>query len=302
MKKSIFIVLFFTAFLSCLQAQEFRNGMIAATPGSTDKNGVYYYKGLDEKPDFPDRENTFEKQIADKVNIAPYRNMPAGTELNIVLSFIIEKDGSVTHAEVVNNHATTTDKEAIDTTVKEVIDAVKAIKTKWIPGKYKAKKVRTGMELSIHIPIYKSNKPYKPGVNNIQIVDPMPGSDLDRGVEIPDSGQDKENAIYVAAGLQVSPEFPGGIKALQNFVTDNINKDKLPPGTGGKDLKIYVKFIVEKDGEMTGITILRDPGYGIGQETERVLKLVKIKWSPGIQNGKPVRAQYNLPVTIKMPE
>jgi protein TonB len=64
--------------------------------------------------------------------------------------------------------------------------------------------------------------------------------------------------------------------------------------------RIIVQFVVEKDGSLTGIKILRDPGYGLGKEAERVLKSVKTKWSPGIQNGKPVRASYNLPITINV--
>lgn len=295
MKKHIFITALFLTVLG-IHAQSFSDGMITAKPGATDKNGVYYYAGLDEKPDFPDRKNSFQKQISNKVSTDAYKNS-SGTDLNIVLSFIIEKDGSITNAEVLNKHT--------PTTIKEAIDAIKAIKTKWIAGKYKGKPVRSGMVISVLVPIHKNNKPYKESAmyNNVQIVEVIPASsDLDRGVEIPDSGQDKENAIYVAAGLQVSPEFPGGIKALQTFVTDNINKEKLPAGTGGKDLKVFATFVVEKDGTITAIRILRDPGYGIGKETERVLKLVKTKWSPGIQNGKAVRAQYNLPVTIKMAE
>jgi protein TonB len=64
--------------------------------------------------------------------------------------------------------------------------------------------------------------------------------------------------------------------------------------------KIYVSFVVEKDGSITAIKVVRDPGYGLGKEAERVLKSVKTKWSPGIQNGKPVRASFNLPITINI--
>jgi|GEM_PF-762507 len=300
MKKILFTTLCLTTLLHYTHAQGFRNGMIAASPGSTNENGVYYYAGLDEKPNFPDRKNSFEKQIADKVSTEQYKDS-WGSDLNIVLSFIIEKDGSVTNAEVVNNHAPATGKETIDATVKEVINTVKAIKTKWNPGKYNGKKVRTGMEISIRIPIHKSDKQYKDmGYDNVKEVEASPGDTFDAGVEPP---QDKsENAVYPAAGLQVSPEFPGGIKAFYNFVTSNIKKENLVKGAEGTELKVYVTFIVEKDGYMTGIKLLRDPGFGLGKETVRVLKQVKTMWSPGIQNGKPVRAQYNLPIVIKLPK
>jgi len=118
-----------------------------------------------------------------------------------------------------------------------------------------------------------------------------PAGDADKGVEAPD------NAVYSSAGLQVQPEFPGGIAAFYSYVTKNFRTPELD---NDMNAKIYVSFVVEKDGTLTAIKILRDPGYGLGKEAERVLKSLKVKWSPGIQNGKPVRASYNLPITINI--
>lgn len=118
-----------------------------------------------------------------------------------------------------------------------------------------------------------------------------PSGDLDKGVEAPD------NAIYSSAGLQVQPEFPGGIAAFYKYVN---NSFRIPELDQNLTAKIHVSFVVEKDGSITAIKILRDPGYGLGKEAERVLKSLKTKWSPGIQNGKPVRATYTLPITINI--
>ena len=63
---------------------------------------------------------------------------------------------------------------------------------------------------------------------------------------------------------------------------------------------MYASFVVEKDGSMSNFKIIRDPGYGMGDETLRVLKLCKTKWKPGIIDGLPVRASYNLPLTINI--
>nr|WP_322625754.1 energy transducer TonB [uncultured Flavobacterium sp.] len=118
--------------------------------------------------------------------------------------------------------------------------------------------------------------------------------DLDKGME-PTPGED--TGIYNSAGLQVQPEFPGGVAAFLSYVQKNF---RIPEVDQDMTARIYVQFVVEKDGSLTGIKILRDPGYGLGKEAERVLKSVKTKWSPGIQNGKPVRASYNLPITINI--
>jgi protein TonB len=60
-----------------------------------------------------------------------------------------------------------------------------------------------------------------------------------------------------------------------------------------------IAFVIEKDGTMTDIRILKDPGYGLGQEAVRVLKSLKTKWNPGILNSKPMRTAYTLPIIIK---
>ena len=65
-----------------------------------------------------------------------------------------------------------------------------------------------------------------------------------------------------------------------------------------KEKKIYVTFIVEQDGALTDIKILRDAGFNTGAEAIRVLKKCP-KWSPGEKDGKKVRVLYSLPITLK---
>ncbi|MFP9098201.1 energy transducer TonB [Flavobacterium sp. RHBU_24] len=133
------------------------------------------------------------------------------------------------------------------------------------------------------------NKEADPNMGDIVIG--KPAGDLDKGVEAPDV------TVYNSAGLQVQPEYPGGIEAFYKYVNKNF---RIPELDNDMTAKIYVSFVVEKDGTLTAIKVLRDPGFGLGKEAERVLKSLKTKWSPGIQNGKPVRAQYNLPITINI--
>ena len=60
---------------------------------------------------------------------------------------------------------------------------------------------------------------------------------------------------------------------------------------------VYVTFMVERDGSITGARVLRDIGGGCGAAAIRVVKAMP-KWTPGKQRGKPVRVQYNLPVAF----
>lgn len=96
--------------------------------------------------------------------------------------------------------------------------------------------------------------------------------------------------------LDKLPEFPGGIAQFYKYVGNNFHRPELDVE---KTLRVYVSFVVEKDGSLTDIIVRNDPGYGMGKEAVRVLKSLKTKWAPGILNGQPVRTAYNLPITIK---
>ncbi|WP_413999403.1 energy transducer TonB [Flavobacterium sp. W1B] len=108
---------------------------------------------------------------------------------------------------------------------------------------------------------------------------------------------EEDNQIYNTAGIEVKPEFPGGIEKFYSFVGKNYRA----PEEEGLKGKVYVTFVVEKDGSLTDIKVLRDIGYGTGKEAIRVLSKCP-KWNPGVQNGKPVRVLYSLPITIQSAE
>jgi protein TonB len=108
---------------------------------------------------------------------------------------------------------------------------------------------------------------------------------------------EEDNQVYNTAGIEVKPDFPGGIEKFYKFVGNNY---KTPEEEGLKG-KVYVTFVVEKDGSLTDIKVLRDIGYGTGAEAIRVLKKCP-RWTPGEQNGKKVRVLYSLPITIQSAE
>jgi protein TonB len=108
---------------------------------------------------------------------------------------------------------------------------------------------------------------------------------------------EEDNNIYNTAGIEVKPDFPGGMQKFYNFISKNFQT----PEEDGLSGKIFVTFVVEKDGSLTDIKVLRDIGYGTGKEALRVLKSCP-RWNPGVQNGKPVRVQYSLPINIQSAE
>ncbi|SHM04873.1 M56 family metallopeptidase [Flavobacterium xinjiangense] len=90
------------------------------------------------------------------------------------------------------------------------------------------------------------------------------------------------------------PEFPGGMNEFYKFMGANY---KIPTELKGNG-RVYIKFMVEKDGSLSEFEILRDMGFGTGEEAIRVLKLSP-KWIPGKDKDKPVRVQYSLPITLQ---
>ncbi len=104
---------------------------------------------------------------------------------------------------------------------------------------------------------------------------------------------EKENAIINSSGVEVQPEFPGGLDKFYEFIGKNY---KLPNiQIGGK---VITSFVIEKDGSLTDIKVLKDIGYNTGNEAIKVLKKCP-KWKPAMQNGRNVRCQYTLPITIQ---
>ncbi|UQD56231.1 energy transducer TonB [Flavobacterium sp. K5-23] len=110
---------------------------------------------------------------------------------------------------------------------------------------------------------------------------------------VPDNG----NAIISSTILDKLPEFPGGMGKFYTYIGRNF---ETPEIEGERSIRIFVSFVIEKDGSMTDIQVKNDPGYGLGKEAMRVLKSLKTKWTPGILNAKPVRTSYSLPITVQM--
>lgn len=111
------------------------------------------------------------------------------------------------------------------------------------------------------------------------------------------SAQEKTNVfseiLYDTAGIDVKPEFQGGMDAFYQFIGKHYNVPKVKKLDG----KVYVTFVIEKDGSLTALKVLRDIGYGTGKEAIRVLMLSP-KWIPGEQNGQKVRCMFSLPISI----
>lgn len=110
----------------------------------------------------------------------------------------------------------------------------------------------------------------------------------------------EDNTVYSFVSMENPPSFPGGIERFYKFIDDN---KKYPAMAIENNIQgnVFVSFTVEKDGSLTDIKIDRKLGHGTDEEAVRVLKLSK-RWNPGMQNGKPVRVKYNIPIKFSLPQ
>ena len=116
---------------------------------------------------------------------------------------------------------------------------------------------------------------------------------IERSPEYYDSlAEERFKEIYTS--VEFEPHFPGGNDSLSNFIKRTL---QYPVEAQKKNItgKVYVTFVVEKDGTISNPRLLRDIGGGCGQEAIRIVRMMP-RWVPGIHKGKEVCVQYNMPI------
>ena len=152
----------------------------------------------------------------------------------------------------------------------------------------------------------------KPQVTQIQVVDDEAEvEDIDINAEV-DQDEVIEEYVYEAPeieeeeiveeevflSVEENPEFPGGTAKLLEYVQKNL---KYPMMARESDIqgRVFVGFVVEKDGSISNVRVLRGIGGDCDEEAVRVVQTLP-KFKPGKQRGNPVRVQYTLPIVFKL--
>lgn len=114
-----------------------------------------------------------------------------------------------------------------------------------------------------------------------------------------DSGQsenDDEGEVFT--NVEQMPSFPGGDQKMHEYLRDNIEYPVTARDSGIQG-RVFINFIVEPDGSISNVKVLRGIGGDCDEEAVRVVKAMP-KWQPGRQRGKAVRVSYTLPVVFKL--
>lgn len=105
----------------------------------------------------------------------------------------------------------------------------------------------------------------------------------------------KDKPVY---GVEQMPQFPGGEEELLRFIKDNLKYPAVEAQVGIEG-RVTVRFVINRNGDVTDVTVIRGLDPSCDKEAVRVVKMMP-RWIPGRQNGRNVPVYYTLPVVYKM--
>lgn len=133
----------------------------------------------------------------------------------------------------------------------------------------------------------------KEGIETEEVAAAPPPVEAPKPAEIE---QPREDEIFTT--VEQNPEFPGGLKEMYAFIGKNL---KYPSAAQRANVsgKVFAKFVVERDGRIGDVQILKGIGFGCDEEAQRVIKSMP-KWNPGKQNGRQVRVFFTMPINFQL--
>lgn len=232
------------------------------------------YTICDEKPQFPGGEKSLMEYIANNVQY-PKEAKDANIQGRVIVQFVVTKDGSIGQTKIIRGKNELLDQEAV-----RVIKSL----PKFTPGKVNGKPVNVWYTLPISFKTMGNDNAKKPESTQATApAAPVPAADSD----------DKVFDV-----VEQKPQFPGGERALMEFVSNNL----LYPKTAF-DAKIQgrviVQFVVRSNGSIGDVKVIRGKDPALDAEAVRVIKTLPA-FTPGMMNGQAVNVWYTLPISFKV--
>ncbi|MBD2755001.1 energy transducer TonB [Spirosoma validum] len=106
----------------------------------------------------------------------------------------------------------------------------------------------------------------------------------------------KPEEVFILVEQQ--PEFPGGMDALRTFLNNNLKYPRAATSAGISG-RVFISFVVNTDGSLTDLQVLKGIGFGCDEEAIRVMQKMP-HWRPGKQSGRAVRVKFNLPISFTL--
>ncbi len=242
---------------------------------------------VEEMPGFPGGEVKLMEFIAKNINY-PKEAIEKGIEGRVFVGFIIDVDGSVTDVKLLRGIGCGCDEEAIR--------VVKSL-PKWRPAKQNGVLIRVPFQLPVNFKLEDKMDKEKGDKKTVKADKVVSENEYFYPSSIEGEVEDPENEVYEI--VEQMPRFPGGDKAMKKFINDNIRIGEMVNKWQADAMgRIYVGFIVEPDGSITDVKVLRGIFEHYDEEAVRVVKSMP-KWQPGMQRGKAVRVRYQIPINFK---
>lgn len=273
---------------------------------------------VEQMPQFPGGDEALMKFIKDNMKY-PSAAVSGGVEGRVTVRFVVGEDGYIRDAVVVRSLNPACDEEAL---------RVVKMMPRWKPGEVNGRNVPVYYTLPVIYRIPKSDpllyvdgflQPYsllndtvklKPSniksknVLNVAMAIERYGEKGKNGaiiIETVSQAAKIDSALRFDVplyGVEVMPQYPGGDHALMEFVQSNLRYPRAEAEQGIQG-RTTIRFIINKQGKPTDITVIRGLSPGCDAEAVRVVRMMP-NWKPGTQYGQPVCVYYTLPMIFKL--
>ena len=224
------------------------------------------FQVVEEMPEFPGGMAECMKWLGQNIKY-PAEAIEKGIQGRVIVQMIVERDGTITNANVVRGVDPLLDKEAL---------RVVNLSPKWKPGMQRGQAVRVKYTLPVMFRLGEASDNKEADTQQEAKID--------------------ENGIHQVC--EEMPEFPGGMQECMKWLGKNI---KYPTTAQEKGIqgRVIVQFVVERDGSITEPKVVRGVDPDLDKEALRVISIMP-NWKPGMQKGKAVRVKYTLPVAYRL--
>jgi TonB family protein len=239
-------------------------------------NNDSIYQIVDEMPQYPGGEKAMMEYVAKNVKY-PQEAKDKEIQGRVFVSFVVEKDGSVSTVKVMRGIGSGCDEEAV-----RVVSSM----PKWKPGIKDGKPVRVSYMMPLNFKLTEG-QPAKPSKK----------ADANK----PDMKPDKDGVYQI---VEEMPRFPGDEKALMEYLKSNLQMPEKYKGDDAEfrlaEYRTFIRFVVTEDGSISDVNLIKKT-EGFKDLDDEALRVVKAmpKWEPGKMGGKPVKVYFHLPVVFK---
>jgi TonB family protein len=238
----------------------------APQPKEVEQGEVFL--AVEEQPMFPGGMEAMMKFLQANVKY-PEQAQSNGVQGRVIVQFVVNKDGSISNDTIVRSVDPLLDAEAL-----RVVRSM----PNWTPGKQRGKEVRVRFTLPVTF--------------RLDGGDESKSAEVKQVVKAPTQGEEIFNVV------EEQPIYLGGHEALMKYIQQNIKYPK-EAQEQGKQGRVIVQFVVEKDGSITDSKIVRSADPQLDAEALRIVNAMP-NWTPGKQRGEPVRTRFTLPITFRL--